>query len=501
MTEPLCFRAEVDRLLAQPDFAGLARQQSESASSAGYFSRAGSFNEAMDDSSEPEAYHSSIASQEVLTDLNGSEFEPMDFVEEDSGFAEASVIRDEILAAPSPERLVISTHVHHRFPGYLRVATASSDGSKQQAVESTSQEAYSHLETSTGAGSSHSTTSLSRLSPDAFKLPLASPSPRTIRSAMHSVDDQNKPNFLERMIAKYPLVSASICSDSPSSRLSAPSPSHTAFRLSQRSSSFGRFADFVFDITSRPTSPTDEDEAVSVAVEVPLLDAVEGKLFENSDPWAIIKGRLSCSPHTAAESLNATPYTEDTFIELRKVVDRRGVGFHTPPPRRSPLLDLQNASTPNPVLRHDDNRTCELPSLKGPIFRSSVDDNGDSREALCTVLNAALPESAVLDLDIQASPTAEERQTSPLEYLDLTGTQKSLVPAITDIAFSPDIDEERYIGVHSAPLTNDLPMIKIMEVCDVEAQLKYSTSPMRQDTSHPDEELVTSKRCAQLYLT
>jgi hypothetical protein len=156
------------------------------------------------------------------------------------------------------------------------------------------------------------------------------------RSAVSSahIRRNNGTNFLGRMVAKYPLISASIRSvSSPYSALVS-SPSSTA-PLYRHTISDGKTTEHIPIPLSRSSSPEDRGEKYASET---LLDTLHGRLFENSDPWTKIKTRLSAS--TRESTAHSVPQTEDIFAELREAHSRRGVGFTTSIRISPPILDL-----------------------------------------------------------------------------------------------------------------------------------------------------------------
>ena len=252
---------------------------------------------------------------------SSSDFDPMPY-DEDSGYAEAfpATIRHSHLSSSedADSDTGFSQHLRDTPPRVRSVSTSSnlqlrSRNETEDCTRSTPAGAFS---SKSERLSGHFTSDLLGLSD--------SDMPASLRN-VGSADDRRELSFLERMVAKYPHVSASI-----SSGRSSPRPSlsrlcyETPPRLCSPFSGVDGTPEFVSDIIPKNQG---HSEDMNEAEKTTLLDAVAGRLFEDSNPWQAIKARLSGSPTGLESRADTMSRTGDAFVELQTATNRHGVGF------------------------------------------------------------------------------------------------------------------------------------------------------------------------------
>ncbi|KAI0346544.1 hypothetical protein BDW22DRAFT_1425997 [Trametopsis cervina] len=365
-SDPLVLRGTINKLLTQPDFAGLTGRETRMREEAfGIFSTLLSSD--TDSYDDPKSHWIQTSPS---TALMNPDFEPMDF-DGDSGFLEAIQLDDPAMIRPS-EQIDLplegrpSAYMNYGLPpltaGSRHLSQRSHDCKGPRAMATSTRDLSPAI--SLQPSSRYSSPGL-----DHLECLVADPE----RSVLSPGESRNSATFLHRITTNYPFASASIYSGDSSSdsnfRLSRPtasSPSPAAFRLPSASGvSSPRFISDVVSPTPTP-NPTAESE---IAVEETLLATVDGNLFEDADPWTRIKGRLFSSRRLSAPQ-NHVEDDEyiDLFKELRQVSRRRGVGYRTPP--TSPFTD-----NPSPLSRrsHNIDESEEMVSVGSGDSMSPVD--------------------------------------------------------------------------------------------------------------------------------
>lgn len=119
-----------------------------------------------------------------------------------------------------------------------------------------------------------------------------------------------------------------------------------------------------------------EDAVSDIAIEDTLLSAVNGQLFENSDPWTTIKSRLDLPSSHPGPSIGAGPPSPN-FSELILAHDRSGVGY-TPATEIHPASELSSKRLSEDIILDsvdvdDRDERLSLDLLSSPVARSLED--------------------------------------------------------------------------------------------------------------------------------
>ncbi|KAI0091369.1 hypothetical protein BDY19DRAFT_991928 [Irpex rosettiformis] len=441
LTEPFCFRAEVSRLLAHPDFAGLSGTKERSRAIPCRSESSHTSQEEMIYSDTKMTEWTFVASSTSSFGLNepniddqgyakynyyrgdiqdsNPDFESMSF-DDDSGYAEITPVN---ISHSSLSGSELGSPDDHS----CRPTRDSTPPSRPRLVDSGRQ---SGLLDKIEARPQHKTTSA--FSPNLESLPfrfttnpseLLDDSLTTSPRTMASTNYRRESSFLERMVAKYPHVSASVQSDRPSSCFS-PSRYESPPRLCSPSCDTGYSSKTAPDTVSKQQSPPEEEEE---AVETILLDVVEGKLFEGSNPWKAIKERLSRSPSVPGVVEGSISDNKELFIELQTTADRRGVGFPDSQPRHSAFDNLAASS-----VRDDEvltaSRTFQLPSY-------SSNRSQDSEEGTHHVeLNQPSPQLSPSNFESQESLSFSAHWTLAQEDTDRSNALDMLILPATCVS-------------------------------------------------------------------
>ena len=307
--------------------------------------------------------------------------------DEDSGYAEAFPVDTRRSPLSSSEDADSDTGFSRRLRDTPpRVRSVSMSSSTQ--LRNHNEAENCTRSTSTGAFSSNSGRLSGHFTSDLLELS-DSDLPGSLRNA-DSADDRRELSFLERMVAKYPHVSASV-----SSGRSPPRPSlsrlcyETPPRLCSPFNGVDGTPKFISDIISNDQACSEDIQELEEAT---LLDAVTGRLFEDSNPWQAIKARLSGSPTGLESPADTISHTGDAFVELQTAADRYGVGFRNTQPTLlahaltidSPRSPSGNSSPPSincsakdhkhskAEARHDPSNTSTPPLLVGPVLQESL---------------------------------------------------------------------------------------------------------------------------------
>ncbi|KAI0806305.1 hypothetical protein BC629DRAFT_1158797 [Irpex lacteus] len=343
-----------------------------------------------------------------------SDFEPMPF-DEDSGYAEDMPVDIRSSHSPASEPIHDRAITEHLREGVVFDSPYFLAPSQQHAY-------LDNLETNRRPTSTSEFARSSELSGQYVpgfegrrNLDLPS-SLRPARYSENSVDVRKEPSFLERMTAKYPYLSASI-----SSGVSSPRTASSGMHYGNAPRLLSPFVeldlpDFISDIASKPNGPTEAADEVAVTT---LLDAVEGRLFEGSNPWKVIRGRLSCSPSGLVVSASAPSPTDDGFHELQNATDRRGVGFREPCPIHPP---------PNPY--EDRIMQGTLASSDDPPSHASHDSRSNAPTSL----------RSLLDLSPLTSMSSSELRVPLHEDSKSLNTPQLLAMSADHFFITPNVD-------------------------------------------------------------